>query len=211
MKTPVELRDELLATLDHIRSVFKKAAQATAPKKGTLRPPDLHKISEGLFLSAWTHWEEFIRKLMIVDLESDTDGILRKEVKKFRTALAAARLAERIINHPDAKRWVEWSEVNDIVERANVFLGANHRYGVLSSCKSDFETLKRIRNAVAHKSDRAWESFSNLVKGHPFSLTPKQMRGITTGRFLSSHSWNSNKVMEEVITKLEDAAKQLVP
>ena len=115
------------------------------------------------------------------------------------------------MDHPDANKWVEWSEVNNVIDRADLFLGASHRYGVLRAYKSDFETLKRIRNAVAHKSDRAWTSFRSLVKGPPFSLTSKQMRGITTGRFLSSHDWNGNKVLEEAITKLENAAKQLVP
>lgn len=71
--------------------------------------------------------------------------------------------------------------------------------------------MKRIRNAVAHKSDRAWDSFKLLVRAAPFSLTAKQMKGITVGRFLVSHNWNSNRVILECFSIHRDNAMHLVP
>ncbi len=60
MPTPVELRTSLDRTLGHIRDVFNKLTPITS-SHGVLRFPDLHKLSEGLIWSPWSHWEEFCR------------------------------------------------------------------------------------------------------------------------------------------------------
>jgi hypothetical protein len=71
--------------------------------------------------------------------------------------------------------------------------------------------LKRIRNAIAHKSDKAWDSFIKLVSMQPFGLTPKQRKGITPGRFLSTAQWSGSTVIRHSLTTLEGAAKVLAP
>jgi hypothetical protein len=73
------------------------------------------------------------------------------------------------------------------------------------------EFIKRIRNAIAHRNDRAWASFTRLCKDPPFSLTSPQMKGITPGRVLVAHSWNGQSILREAILVLESAAKHLVP
>lgn len=97
------------------------------------------------------------------------------------------------------------------IARANQFLAPGHRYGVLTAHQNDFETMRRIRNAVAHRSDRAWESFVSLARTAPFGLAPNQMRGITPGRFLSAHRWGPDLVIVAAIAKLEAVARALVP
>jgi hypothetical protein len=77
--------------------------------------------------------------------------------------------------------------------------------------QNDLAILKRIRNATAHKSDYAWDSFRNLAKTAPFSVTPSQMKGITVGRFLSAHKWNGRPVIQEGIRLLKANAQVLVP
>ena len=60
MPTPAEIRAAFTETLTHIRDAFGRLI----PIAGIHQPltfPDLHKLSEGLFLSAWTHWEEYCR------------------------------------------------------------------------------------------------------------------------------------------------------
>ncbi len=204
------LHDDLIATLQHIRAI----GTTSRAQSGNGRPftfPDMHKISEGLFLSAWTHWEEFLRYLLVEDVCSSTSGILRSQVKQFRTKGAAWRLSERILSHPDPKRWVEWSDFADVIQRANTFVGTQNRFSVAAINQNSLSILKRMRNAVAHKSDRAWTSFIDLVKAPPFSLQPNQRKGITVGRFLSAHQWNGKAVLEESIDFLEASAHTLVP
>jgi hypothetical protein len=67
MKTALNHRSEFLETIAHIRSATNKV-MANAGNRQILSFPDAHKISEGLFLSAVTHWEELCQILLITDL-----------------------------------------------------------------------------------------------------------------------------------------------
>ena len=108
MTVQVYHRDEFIDTLNHLESVAGKVAGALGPG-GVFTFPDHHKLSEGLFLSAWTHWEEFIRLLLIDDLAEERNGFVRKDVRQFRVKGAPRRIAERILFHPDhPERYVEW-------------------------------------------------------------------------------------------------------
>lgn len=178
-----------------------------------------NKLAEGLFLSAWTHWEEFLRKLFTEDLASLPKSALRHEVKQFRTKNAPARLAEIMLGHPDEYKWIEWSDFNAVMNRAATFLGAGSRFqtvtaapagGPLALDENDLAKMKRIRNAIAHKSDYAWESFRKLAQAAPFSLTRSQMKGITVGRFLISHKWDSKPVLQESLARLQTNGQVLV-
>jgi len=155
--TQQDHRDEFISTIDHLEAVAGKIAGLLG-RGGTLTFPDHHKLSERLFLSAWTHWEEFIRQLIIDDLSVDPAGFVRKDVRAFRLKGAPRRIAERILYHPDhPQRFVEW-DCGMVKARADTFLPANHQFTRALPRNDDLEKMKRIRNAIAHKSDRAWES-----------------------------------------------------
>lgn len=208
---PATIRDGYLETLTHIETVYSKLTAQV----GRGRPfafPDVHKLTEGLFLSAWTYWEGFLFDLLLDDLGSDVNGILRCEVSKFRTKNAPFRLADFILTHPDhPEKFVEWSDYNLVVKRADEFLGPNHRFVSSLPQGEDIMKLKRIRNAIAHRSDKAWDSFISLATSAPFSLTPGQRKGITPGRFLYAHQWNNTAVMNNSVLVLRAAANVLVP
>lgn len=205
------IRAEYLATLVHIDSVFPKL-QGNLGRHGIFTFPDVHKLTEGLFLSAWTYWEGLLRSLISYDLATDTNGVLRRDARHFRYGNAPYRLAERILNHPDhPERFVEWSDYGLVVARANEFLGQGHRFVSPLPQSDDLVRLKRIRNAIAHNSDKAWESFTALVSEVPFNLSPVQRRGITPGRFLSSHLWNGAPVIQTSVGVLRAAANALAP
>lgn len=207
-----ELRDEFLATLTHIAGIWTKVSQNSGPH-GILSAPDLHKISEGLFLSAWTHWEQFAHYLLVEDLATSPASKIHTSVRQFRTRGAAWRLANQLLSHPDhPQKFIEWSDYGSVVSRANEFLGAGNRFAATPlPRRGDLDLLKRVRNAVAHRTDRAWGSFLSLCRGAPFGITPGGMRGITPGRFLATHNWNGQPVLREAITMLEAAARHLVP
>jgi hypothetical protein len=206
------LRDEFLATLSHIDSVLTKVTQNSGPH-GFLSAPDLHKLAEGLFLSAWTHWEQFTHYLLIEDLATSPTSKLHREVRDFRTKGASWRLANQLLSHPDhPQKFIEWSDYGSILSRANEFLGVGNRFAATPlPRRGDLDLLKRVRNAVAHRTDRAWESFLSLCRGSPFSIPATQMRGITPGRFLVTHNWNGQPVLRDTIAMLEAAARHLVP
>lgn len=211
MKTPFDTRREFEDTLDHIATAFDKV-HALSGMHQPLHFPDLHKLSEGLFLSAWTHWEGLCRNLMLIDLATLTGSALKHEVKTFRTKNAPFRLAERMLNHPDhPDRFIEWNDYSAVKRRADTFLIAGHRFVSLGGLETDVTNMKRIRNAIAHKSDKAWESFRSLALSPPFSLSANQLKGITAGRFVSSHQWSGDFVLKTALVKLKECAVLLVP
>lgn len=182
MTTDVELRDALVSSLKHVDEAFDRVAKNSGPTK-SLHAPDVHKLSEGLFLNAWTHWEAFLRRLFIRDLATDPNGVLGIDVAKFRSKGAAARLAERIVEHPDEGKFVEWSRYDVLRSRANELPGAGHRYASMTGAQvTSIARIKTIRNAVAHRSDEAWAKFRKLVLGPPFHIAPTSMKGMTIGR-----------------------------
>ncbi|WP_355661308.1 hypothetical protein [Halomonas salifodinae] len=210
MSIQTKHRDEFLATLDHLSAVYGKVAGSLG-RNGLFTFPDHHRLAEGLFLSAWAHWEELIQALLVDDLAEDPSGFVQADVKKFRVKGAPRRIAERILYHPDhPSTFVNW-DYGLVKSRAGTFLGQGHRFTSALPRANDLEKMKRIRNAVAHKSDRAWESFKNLVRDQPFSLTTGQMKGITVGRFLVSHNWNQDRVIRECFTIHRQNAMHLVP
>ena len=210
MKNPIQLRDDFKTTVNHINGAYDKLRSNTGKAKA-FSFADAHKLTEGLLLSAWTHWEEFIRELLILDVASDTGSALCSEVKKFRVKAAPMRIAERMVNHPDhPDKYVNW-DFDVVKRRADALLPSNHRFSVDLSNSSELSMIKRIRNGIAHKSDKAWDSFKRLVKEHPFSLTAQQLKGITVGRFLYSNQWNNANVLKSITTRLLDWADQLVP
>ena len=206
----IAIRDRFVKTLDHVNRICCKLSPVTGNGK-VFTFPESWKISEGLFLTSWTHWEQFVQQLFVADLASSRKGQLHRRVREFRTKRANAHLAQLIVGHPDTKRWIEWSDYNDVISRAGLLLGDGNRFSVTNINGNDLFMLKRIRNAIAHKSDRAWTSFLKLAKNEPFSLTAKQMKGITVGRFLIAHDWNAQSVLKESIRLLKTNAHMLVP
>jgi len=206
------LRDDFLRTLAHIGSVLTKVTQNSGPN-GILSAPDLHKLAEGLFLSTWTHWEQFTHYLLVEDVATAASSKLHRGVRQFRTGGAAWRLANQLLSHPDhPQKFIEWSDYASVVSRANEFLGAGNRFAATPlPRRNDLELLKRVRNAVAHRSDRAWSGFVSLCRNPPFSIQPNTMRGITPGRFLVTHIWNGQPVLRDAISMLDGAAWHLVP
>lgn len=210
VRTVVEHRQAFSDTLDHVRDAFDRV-RINSGNGQILTFPDLHKLTEGLFLSAWTYWEGFCRDLLVTDLANDSGGKLRREVRKFRTKNAPLRLAERVLNHPDhPDKFVDWAEYRTVTDRAAEFLKVGHRFVPLPR-NNDLTKLKRIRNAVAHRSNKAWDSFRSLVGHAPFNLAGNQLKGITPGRFLASHRWNGNWVLDEAINVLRTCALEIVP
>ena len=207
-----DLRSQFLDTLTHIGSVLTKATQNSGPNQ-ILAAPDLHKIAEGLFLSAWTHWEQFTHYILVEDVATAPTSRLRREIRGFRTKRAAWRLSDRLLSHPDhPSKFVEWSDYATVVSRADEFLGPGNRFSAAPLPRqNDFSLLKRVRNAVAHRSDKAWDSFISLCRAAPFSIPPNKMRGITPGRFLVTHQWNGQTVLSESLFLLEQSATHLVP
>ncbi len=208
--TPLDLRGTFIKSLTHA-SVVLTRLRSQSGKSKPFNFADAHKLSEGLFLSAWNDWEAFVRSLLICDLAQDQKGSVCVDVKKFRVKGGPYRLAEALLRHPDHPgRFVEW-DYDMVKSRADVFLSAPHRFTPAMPRQADLAHIKRMRNAIAHSSDKARSSFLSLVKHPPFSLTAGQTRGLSVGLFLYCHKWSGQFVLEECFTVLQANAMHLVP
>ena len=208
-----DIRNEFVGSLTHISSVLTKITQNSGPG-GFLSETDLHTIAEGLLLFAFTSWEQFTRSLLIEDVATSPDSAVHRSVDQFHDPGAPLRLATYFLQHPDhPRKFIEWSEYADIEARANELLGANNRFAAPPlPRRRDIEMLKRVRNAIAHRSERAWTSFLKVCADHPYFPVPSaQMAGMTPGRFLVAHQWNGQPVMRDALALLEGAARHLVP
>jgi len=211
MRTAIAIRDEYLDSLAHIRTAYGKVCGEVG--RGHLFTfPDVHKLSEGLFISALTYWEAFCKDVITTDLATLAAGTLCSEVKAFRTKNAPYRLAEKILSHPDhPAKFIEWSSFDTFASRADAHIGAGHRFVLPPATVQDLTKLKKIRNAIAHKSDKAWGDFSKMIRAAPFNLTGAQCRGVTPGRFIYSTQWSGTTVMLHALTTLQNGANTLVP
>ena len=207
-----DARDRYFESLDHIDSAYTKI-KGMVGRNGALTFPDVYKLTEGLFLNSWTYWEAFLRDVIWNDLATDATGVLLSDMAiKGKRTNGAYRLAELILNHPDSPdKFVEWSDYSVVRKRAMALLSAGNRFTTPPPQLQDIEKLKRIRNAIAHKSDRAWDSFISLATSAPFGLTSIQTRGLTPGRFLYAHMWSGNTVMDTASATLRQAALTIVP
>jgi len=212
-RTPVDARNEYRALLARLLRTSRRVV-AVSGNRQPLSFPDWHLLSEGVLLTAWSSWEAYLRQLFILDLATDTAGVLRRDIRAagFRYTQSPLRLAEAIVDHPDPSRFVEWSRLGDIKGRANSLLGPTHRYGAIPPAReTTIEHLVKVRNAIAHNSDTAWDKFSTLIRNAPYTLTPSQRRGITVGRFLTSHRVGGRTVLHHFLHELGVAACDLVP
>ncbi len=191
-------------TFNHIETVFNTITQNCGRGKIFLLA-DTNRLVEGLFLNMWAKWETSCKYLFLLDLSYSPSSVLCSEVKKFRTIRAPFRLAEFIVNHPDSSRYfIEWSNFNVVKERSKALLGDNNRFTNPQISSLELQRLRIIRNAVAHKSDRAREQFLNLIKDTPFTLSKNQCQGINVGRFLNTIQWDGISVFEKALSILRD-------
>lgn len=211
--TDVEIRDAFVALIDRLNGVRTRTS-ALAGNQQPLSFPDWHVLAEGVLLYAWTGWEGFLRSLFITDLATNPDSVLRRDVRAggFRYAGSAERIASMVVDHPDESKFVEWSSIDAVKDRATSMFPKGHRYGAVAGNRlAEVRRTKVVRNAVAHKSDNAWADFIDLVAKQPYSLTASQRKGLTVGRFLVAHQVGGLSVMEHYLTNLRSAATDLVP
>jgi hypothetical protein len=212
-RTAVDARTDYHDLLTRLTTISAKVS-SNAGNSRTFSFPDWHQLSEGILLSAWARWESLLRELFILDLSTDTGGVLCRNVRAtgFRYGRSATRLAEAIVDHPDASRFIDWNRLGDIEKRADDLLSVGHRFGrIVAPQKTTIEQIAKIRNAIAHNSDTAWEKFITVITNAPYSLSKNQRKGITVGRFITSHDVGGVKVITHFIDTLRSASSVLVP
>lgn len=184
MEPKEKLRNETLESIQHTCSVFLKAYQNSGGTK-VFDFSEMHKIATGLYLAIWTRWEEYCRQLLVLELIENEGSIILQRVKKFRTKKSASILANSVIEHIDhPDNFNTWSSFEVLLKRARKMVGDNNAFRNSGIDKSKLKYIYKIRNFIAHSSDKAKSDFMKLLSLPPFSLSLQQKQGITAGRLL---------------------------
>jgi hypothetical protein len=152
---------------------FSRRAQ-----KFTLYHRDL--IAEVAFLQAFLSWESFLEETFVLYAWGKIPPKRRSSPKCVYPPPHSRELVEQILV-PEGKKYIEWTEVNQVTNRAErFFVDGNPYCRVMRPNQSRLENMKFIRNAIAHASSYSQQKFQELVRNELGTFPPH----LTIGGFL---------------------------
>ncbi len=165
-----------------------------------------HIFAEHILLTAYRNWELFIENIFISYMLGDFSK-MGNPVKRFvypNDEEHAYKMIKSVRLYP------EWSNIEDILTYAENFFENSGSFIYLKTMKGELNSMKKIRNAIAHNSLRAKQEFENLVQGKVGFLPSK----ITPAEFLTNYRIGKKKTdmlyIEYYIDYLKNAAEMLV-
>ena len=157
---------------------------------------DMEHIYSGLFIDMFTEFEALIEALFIGLLEgslySPTQNIIRK------VKISPSTETRNIVF--GGRSYLDWLPYkNYTLKRARLYFNSPEPFDILNpSEKSNLKFYHIIRNALAHKSEKALRAFDNLISGFP--LLPHEKK---PGGFLRSRPSSSSPQTQFEIAVLE--------
>lgn len=128
-------------------------------------------IIGGLFLNATSYWEKLLEDSFIAYMmgERSDNGKSVETYVSPKDNNHAYSIIKNITTYPD------WTDKNKIMINANNYFKDGGPYSVLETL-DQLNAIKKIRNAIAHTSQKARQDFENIVRsriGHlPTDITP---------------------------------------
>lgn len=135
-------------------------------------------LYEAAFLRAYTAWERFLESVFF-DYLLGHAPLGKKGPSRYYTP--PSRQAAKLVLCPQQK-FLDWTDPVRVIDRCRgVFRSRDPVSSALGSYAATLMEMKKIRNAIAHDSSVARESFSKLVRSKVRTLPPR----CTPGSFLS--------------------------
>lgn len=146
---------------------------------GVSYTPELHCcVIDGAFLSLFMTFEQFLENSFICYMMGQP-GINGNFIVKY----ASPQNEEQAINMlKGTSRYADFTNRDTILKLAKNFFEDAGTYSYLNSISSDFEDMKKIRNAISHISIESKRAFDGLVRNKLGSLPPN----ISTSSFLNT-------------------------
>jgi len=165
---------------------------------------ETNKLSIGLYLTLWTTWENFCRELFVIELAESPESIICSRVKKFRNIRSAEQIAQKMAEHIDhPSSFFDWHDFAKIIERSKLYIGDTNVFTQSGIDKSKLKTLFKIRNRIAHNSDKAKDDFIKIITGPPFELGAQKRQGMSPGSLLCAKGlWPNRRPNEPVFIGL---------
>lgn len=129
------------------------------PGPAVLSKGQMVLITEGVFIRAFSSYEVFLEELFVLYARGKST-ISGRTVPRFilpKDGLHARDLIRSNMNY------LEWNSPDVLIQRAETYLDGGPIKQSIVQHKDRLNTIRRIRNAIAHRSDDAWQRYANAV------------------------------------------------
>ena len=170
----------------------------TATATPSLSTAGRARLSEAIFVKAFTEFESFLEELFFAIVT----GATRLDGATPRLRIRNAALARDLATGEARSGYLSWLPLGDTMRRAERFLVDGEPFARLdrrSTIRNDLDRAQKVRNATAHKSADAHAKFQRAVNGSY----------ATSGDYLISRS-GSKSTCESILDDLHRYADALV-
>ena len=113
------------------------------------------------FFKMFLSWEEFLEESflrLLVEAKSGTKGV--RSLLDVKTKKEAFKIVKG-----DSKAYIDWADVKKVRARAVLFFKDGKPYEqYLAAGSLHLDRMRKIRNRIAHRSQRAEKEFKDLVR-----------------------------------------------
>lgn len=207
MASAPQLLRRVLSELEHSERLYSSSNAIRPASPRVYRPMSWRQADEVVelaFLKAFIQWEAFQEEIFEVYLQGKpTAG--GRSLSRYVTPRDPAH-ARRF--YVDRRGRSDWSAADLVLDRASLLLrgGGTFRRALMRR-RSDLDSAKVIRNAIAHAGQEAWEKYDKHVRGVVGFHPP----GLSVGGFLARHREKQTGLpyFEFYVKTLRDAAREI--
>jgi hypothetical protein len=171
--------------------------------RGALHQPQVDLVFELAFLKMFIAWEQFLENTFV----RYVCGAPSLSGKKPMRIISARYLDDALGAVCGDRPYADWASVDVVVDRANRFFDKGEPYATpLQSAAVELVNMKKVRNHIAHHSNKSGEDFAKLLV-NIYGFRPK---GMTAGRFLRrSLDVGGTQRIQEYAKTLESLAQMI--
>lgn len=159
------VREAFLAEIATARTLIS-AVRALPQRVHPNAPPGIHpkhvrQVAGLAFMGVIAAWEEFLERTLVRYLAGASTNLGYTATPKFGRATDLAHAYELLsqdANYDPLKHYLKVSDARWVWRTANFFF-AQHNYGVLNPKSDLLSNANRIRNRIAHDSDKCKADF----------------------------------------------------
>lgn len=152
-----EALDELLRLDDLNQRRYRAGPGRPGPAVLTKRQMIL--ITEGIFIRAFTTFERFLEEVFVLYARGKP-GVSGEVGRSFilpRDGNHARELLRSGMN------FLEWNSPDILISRAETYLSGGPIKSAIALHRDRLNSIRRVRNAIAHRSDEAWQKYLKVV------------------------------------------------
>jgi len=148
------------------------------PGPATLSKSQMILMTESIFTKAFSHYELFLEELFILyTREKLTIG--GKRVGSYIFPRDAAHARDML---KSSMPFLEWNSPDNVIRRCETYLAEGNPIKLsITTHSSRLQTMRVIRNAIAHRSSEAATKYNNIVRSE---LRASPLRILEPGEFL---------------------------